>query len=135
MPLCPFPSFMFSAGNGLCAPGQEMSVIGPATCVDRSLLSTSIPIASVDLDLLLVTVPLASVTHHLCGNEADDNTAKSLVTASKARFITDSWREITLLPAWISICCECGQCWCKHKFKANDCACCRVEADAVLVSL
>lgn len=53
-----------------------MSVIGPATCVDRSLLSTSIPIASVDLDLLLVTVPLASVTHHLCGNEADDNTVK-----------------------------------------------------------
>ena len=67
---------MFSASIGLCAPGQEMSVIGPATCVDRSLLSTSIPTASVDLDLLLVTVPLTSVTHHLCGNEADDNTAK-----------------------------------------------------------
>lgn len=58
------------------APGQEMSVTGPATCVDMSLLSTSIPAASVDLDLLSVTVPLASVTHHLYGNEADDNTGK-----------------------------------------------------------
>lgn len=53
-----------------------MSVTGPATCVDMSLLSTSIPAASVDLDLLSVTVPLASVTHHLYGNEADDNTGK-----------------------------------------------------------
>lgn len=58
------------------APGQEMSVTGPATCVDMSLLLTSIPAASVDLDLLSVTVPLSSVTHHLYGNEADDNTAK-----------------------------------------------------------
>ena len=60
------------------------------------------------LDLLSVTVPLASVTHRLCRDEADDNAAEWLVTASKARCVTDSWREIILLPECMSICCECG---------------------------